>query len=110
MAYAIPFEANEPRYQFRTVLSGSTYTFDVHWNERDGAWYFDLLTEDEVMIIAGVKIVLGMAIGRRSADPAYPIGLFRVVDTSGQNLDATFYDLGTRVQVLWLTEEDLEAV
>lgn len=82
---------------FSTVLLTTTFIVNLRWNTRDAAWYFDLLDETESRIISGVKIVLGIPLARRSTDPRMPLGIFYAVDLSGENNEATFDDLGTRV-------------
>jgi len=109
MAVQLPFETGSGFYQFTSTLDGVDYLFDVRWNERDSAWYFDLLTVDGEMIGSGNKIVLGSSPGFRTADERWPNGPFVVTDTSESGLDATYEDIGTRVLVFWYTAEEFIA-
>lgn len=110
MAIAIPFTSETPFYQFNTVIEGSRYYFNVRWNTRDEAWYFDLLDEDEDPIMYGIKIALGAALGGRSIDPRWPPGHFFAIDTSSESVDATLNDLGSRVIVEFYTTTELDAL
>ena len=100
MAFAIPLQPSIPRYRLSTSLDGVPYIFDVHWNDRDQAWYFDLLEVDESPIIHGVKVVLGTYLGRRSTHQFFRDGVLVVTDLSGEGRDAGLDDLGARVQMV----------
>ena len=68
----------------------------------------DILTDEEVMLRAGIKIVLGAVLGGPPLDARFPRGLLTAVDTSGENREATFEDLGSRVEVIFVSPEDLQ--
>ena len=91
-----------------TILDSVVYIFDVHWNERDGAWYFDLLSNDETMLRAGVKVVLGTVLGFNSGADM-PTGLLIARDRTNAGIDAGLDDLGGRVVVDYWTVEEIEA-
>lgn len=110
MPQLIPLIPSEAFYNFTTTLDGDDFQFDVRWNGRDEAWYFDLLTVDQTPIISGNKIVLGTSPGGRSADSGFPAGLFIVLDTSGAGIDATFEDIGVRVQMFFYTDAEILAL
>lgn len=110
MPQLIPLIPSEAFYSFSTTLDGVDYQFDVRWNARDAAWYFDILTVDQVMIRAGNKIALGSSPGGRSASENFPEGLFLVLDTSGAGIDASYEDLGTRVQMYFYTAAEINAL
>lgn len=99
MPLIVPFQPSIPNYQFSTVLDSYTVTFDVLWNARDNAWYFDLYDSDLTPIAFGIKVVLGVNLGRKSTDPFFQQNLLRAFDTSGQGIDAGIDDLGARVIV-----------
>jgi len=102
MPLIIPFQPSIPNYDFTTTLDSFTVTFDVLWNARDKAWYFDLFASDLTPIIVGIKVVLGVNLGRKSTDPFFQQNLLRAFDTAakaGQGKDAGIDDLGARVIV-----------
>lgn len=107
---ALPFIPSVPVYSFSTSINGASFNFDVRWNTRDAAWYFDVSTEEGVVLRQGVKIVLGAYLGRVSDSDLFTQGVFVARDTSGQGLDATFDDLGTRVEVLYLTALEIQGM
>ena len=83
------------------VVSGvsATYTFIFRWNARDSSWYFDVVDDDQTVIAAGIRIVLGAYLGRRVQHDLFRNGVFIAIDTSGQKVDAGLGDFGTRVQL-----------
>lgn len=96
----VPFTPSSNNYRLGVAFADQRVFFDVRWNSRDAAWYFDLLAEDDTVIILGVKVVLGVSLGHRSKHPWFETNTLAALDTSGQNLDAGYDDLGDRVQVI----------
>lgn len=94
-------------YEFDTVIEGDSYTFLVRWNEHDQAWYFDLLEFDGTPILEGAKVTIGSYMGRYSTHKLFERGVIAAIDTSGDYRDATFDDLGTRVEVRFYPIESL---
>lgn len=107
MISILPFQPSIPNYRFETILNDLPYVFDVRWNERDSAWYFDLYEEDTHPIELGIKVVIGTYLGRTSTHPLFARGVLAVIDTSGAYEDAGFDDLGTRVEVRYYDIADL---
>lgn len=105
----LPIDALEKNYTVTTVLEGTTYTFAVRWNGRASSWFFDLYDSNGDIIIAGVRIVLGVILGRRSTDPRMPNGAIRAVDLSQSGTEAGRDDLGTRVKLYYYPAADLES-
>lgn len=99
----IPFTPGDPSYEFETQLGSETVRFVVYWNSRDEAWYFDLRSADNRPIAHGIKIVLGVPLGRRVAHPIFRRGMLVAIDVSGTGRDATLDDLGVRVRVVYMT-------
>ncbi len=120
MAVELPLEPTTPNYRVGTALNGEQFIFDVRWNSRAdrdpvtgedvGAWFFDLRTEGEVMIRAGIKIVLGTLLGGRCTDDRFPNGLFRAIDLTDTDTEAKLDDLGVRVVVYFFTTEEYAAL
>lgn len=96
-------------YDFDCVIEGDTYLFEVHWNEHDQAWYFNLLQDDGTPILEGAKITTGSYIGRYSTHKLFQRGVIAAIDTAGGYRGPTYDDLGTRVEVRFYPVEDLVA-
>jgi len=111
MADAIPFIPSDNNYRLVTSFDGTRYLVDVHWNSVDGvgAWYFDLREEDETPIRLGIKVVLGVNLGRASTHKFFQENILRAIDTSNAGLDAGYDDLGARVIVVRTKLTDLGA-
>lgn len=110
MPVALPFVPSFPNYRVSTTLEGVQYIFDVRWNARAESWYCDISTEADVRIKSGVKVVLGAPLGKRGGSADMPPGVFIANDTTGAGQEATIADLGTRVEVIYLTLEEIEAI
>lgn len=110
MPVQLPLDAADPIYRVGVTLNDTPYIFDVHWNGRDGAWYFDLLDSTEDPIRCGIKVVLGIPLGFRCTDPRFPRGVLLAADLSGAGRDATIDDLGYRVIVMHYTLAELQAL
>jgi hypothetical protein len=107
--HLIPLLPSQPDYLFSVVLETTPYGMHVCWNDRDAAWYFDVLDAGGTIIQAGIKIVLGAYLGRAMRVSPFTDGVFIAVDTSRAGLDATFNDLGTRVLLYYVPALDLLA-
>lgn len=103
----LPLTAEFPNYRVATTLAGSVYLLDVRWNARDAAWYMDILADDETVLAAGIKIVLGSLLGGRYTSPRLPAGILMACDLAGTGVDAGVDDLGARVAVYFTPIEDL---
>lgn len=103
MSTFLPVAPSDPNNQFQVSLNDDVYTFDVRWNTRDEAWYFDLTDAEGRVIVAGVKIVLGALLGRRSSHPFFRQNVLVAIDTTLENRDPGFDDLGTRVLLKHMT-------
>ncbi len=97
MPGTIPVEPSVPDQQFTTTLTGIVYDIRVRWNTRDESWYMDVRDKAGVAIQLGIRLVLGSTLGLASGNPLRPEGRFILIDTSGENREATLDDLGTRV-------------
>lgn len=98
----LPIDSEAPSYEFSCTLEGRTYTFDLTWNERSGAWFLSVRDTDGVDLVAGRRVVLGANLLGRSANAALPPGVLLAIDTSGTDTDAGPDDLGARVKLLYI--------
>ena len=110
MPNLIPFIVGDNNYRLAVPLDDTTYLFDVRWNSRDAAWYMDILTEAEVPIGSGLKLVLGAPIGKHNPNLFFREHTFTVIDTSGENRDAGYDDLGARVVVIHMLNSTIGQV
>lgn len=106
MSVVIPIVTSRNNQRVNLALDGLVYLWDIHWNVRDNAWYFDLREGDETLIIGGVKIVLGASLGSTSTHPFFSAHLVTATDTTGSGRDAGYDDLGDRVQLIMTSVTD----
>lgn len=111
MPVALDIAPSIPHQRVSTTLEGADYIFDFRWNARDGsgAWYMDVSTDTDEIIRRGIKVVMGVPLGKRTADDRYPPGALFAID-DGTGVEATLDDLGVRVQVLYFTTEEVAAL
>lgn len=112
MAQNIPITPSDPWQEITVPLDdtdGSTtpYIFEIRWNPRESAWYLNLFEANGDPIITGIKIVLGMYLGRRSRHSFFRKGVLVAIDTSNQGKEAGLDDLGTRVVLRRYTAQEV---
>lgn len=109
MPTIIPFAPGQPEQRIEIALDGVSYILRARWNssddERLGAWYLDAWERDGVTRIAmGVKLVLGVRLGRVSQHPLFKAGVFlvdgRPPDDPNRGQEPRLNDLGGAV-TLW---------
>jgi hypothetical protein len=115
MPFILPLVPSVPLYTVTLVgIDDRTYNFRLRWNSqangRQGAWCMDVYEVDNTPIAVGIKIVLGVYLGRTSTHPLFRNGVFIARDTSGQSREATLHDLGTRVVVEYFTAREIENI
>lgn len=111
MSRRIPFRVSDNNYTLVIPVDNVPILFEVHWNSQEdnnvGGWYMSLYEQNQTPIATGIKIVLGVNLGRRSTHPFFRSYLLRAFDTSGQNKDPGFDDLGNRVIVKLFTVQEI---
>jgi hypothetical protein len=107
----VPSDGNYRINQALTLADGTkTYTFDVRWNTRANAWYFDMYDPDGIIMVAGVKVVLNTPLGRRSAHPFFSNNAIIAIDSAVPRRDPGFDDISERVEIWHLTATDIVAL
>lgn len=107
--FRVPVTNDDPQYTFLTRLETVPVVFEIRWNDRDKLWHFSLLDDDGNAYFGALRIILGLNLWERCLDPRRPPGALVAYDTSGQGIEAGYADLGTRVQLLYVTSDELSA-
>ena len=95
-------------YSQRTTIDDTEYVLRFKWNERDGAWFMDILDEDEGALALGLKLVPGWPILYYVPPLDYlPRGDFYVYTTDGTAAEPTLDNLGTDFELLYITPEEI---
>lgn len=106
----IPTTSDQPHYTQVTTLDGRDYVLTFEYNFRDLSWYLDVADQDEVVIAAGLRLVVDWDLLQRCVDERRPPGILWCNDLSGAGLDPGPDDLGTRVELLYFGEEEAAEV
>jgi len=109
MPDVLAFVPSSPNQRRTFAIDGAAYHFDARWNAAEGAWYLDILEEDETPIVNGAKLTVGTFLGARSTHPIFNMSAFVAVDTGGRDADPGLDDLGARVEVRRYTAEEIMA-
>ncbi len=111
----IPRSTGEAHITWVTQLEGVDYRFTLLWVERQQGWYLTLgIASPAQDLLVGVRLCLGVDFlaSHQHTTSALPSGVLRLVtQVRSDRRDPDFEDLGDtgRVQLLYWTEEELEA-
>lgn len=115
MAQIIPFDTSVPHQSLALELGGYQTIVELRWNQRDvsesspsGAWYLDILEIDATPILKSVKLVIGVKLGPRSTHPLLRNRAILVIPLTDYGDEIGFDDIGTKVNVSYFTELDLQ--
>lgn len=107
MSLVLPTRTDLARYSFDIDLDAAKFTFDFEWNDRDAGWYFSMADADGVALLSGRRVVLGYPLIRIYKGAGFPPGELVAIDTSSQNQEPGFGDLGERVKLIYVTAAEL---
>ncbi len=95
-------------YSITVQLDANTYTLEFNWNDRQSAWFFNLLDVDGNPVLMGRKVVLNLPMLHEFVGSQFPTGDFLAFDSSPSgNVVPGLNDLGARVIMYYLTSDDL---
>jgi hypothetical protein len=97
-------------YSFHVDLEGITYGFDFSWNWMRSFW--SVVIRDatgEALLSQTLRTGNALLARFQAREGRLPPGEIIVFDTSGQDKDPGLQDLGTRVQLIYLTAEEVIA-
>lgn len=100
MAIVLPIEPNGAHFAFKSNVEGVVLGFEFKWNDRDSLWRMSIFDGEGQPIRYGIAVVLNRPLlGGNFRPNGLPAGSWVAIDTSGQDKEATFDDLGSRVLV-----------
>ena len=96
--------SSAPAQSFTTQLGDRKFYFEVRYNSRNGVWTLDMFDDaSREAIFSGLAIVLGVDL----LDPYnFDLGALIAQDKTGQGKDATADDLGSRVALYWVSNDE----
>ncbi len=105
MANDITIPVNsDPSRSITVTLDGEAYIISTRWNFTDEAWYMDLESVQDGMLVRGIKLVIGTQLFRPYA--LVQLGELYVIDTQDGDKDATEESLGDRHQLFYVLKEN----
>lgn len=99
--HVLPVDSDSASYSFDVDLSGKLYRLALAWNTRAAWWTLDIADDADTPLVTGIRLVADTELIRLFALDALPPGSLYCVDTSGQGVDPTDTDLGSRVILVY---------
>ena len=104
------FQVQSSKYIMEVELNNQVFRLRFLWNTRELYWYMDILNQDDVEILTGIKMVINYVLLNQFQYMAdLPKGEFFVMDLE-QNPSTggiTFDNFGERYQLLFYTDEEI---
>lgn len=101
---SLPVNPSRFHHRFRVDLDGTFYRFVVHYIQPMESWAFDLLADDETVIVAGVRFCVSPDLLAQYRHLGVPPGRLGVVDTQGQDQEPDRDNFGTRVLPVYVEQ------
>lgn len=92
-------------FTFTTNLDGSVFGFEFKFNARLSYWTINLYDSANEPIYMGMRAVVDYDLLKHCFDSRRPDGKLFLIDTSGQGSEPGAFDLGTRVRLVYRSEE-----
>lgn len=105
----IRIDPREPVQRLQAVLDGTTYQIDLTWQPRDQTWRMNFCRANGDPIVIRRALFSGGFPLAGCVSDYRPTGGLLVVDLSGNNVDPGEFDLGDRVQLVYMTQAEFEA-
>jgi len=110
MSVVIPVDNSLTSQEIEVVLDGNPYNINLTYNDRYDFWTMSFLTLEDVKLVSGIKVVLGYPLLRQWVDKGLPAGEIIATDTTDNEIDVNRDNFGEIVQLVYLTEEEVDAV
>lgn len=100
--------ATESEWDQISEIDGREYVLRIYWNARAQGWYLDASDQDGVPILYGLRLIVGVKLGRQLVgDSRIWPGTMACVATTQDDSDPGQFDLGTRVLLIY---DDLQPI
>lgn len=103
----IPTSTTDANYIFTIPLNGSEYQLSFKYNDRDNAWYFNILDTNDVILRAGIKVVNEWPLLRLWKEEIKPAGEMIPVNQGNVAAPPTLNQLGAEVILTYLDEDEI---
>jgi hypothetical protein len=99
----IPLRSDLDKYSLRVDLDGKVFTLSFNYHQRMDRWYMNILDENDIVLLRGVKMVLGLKLANKHKNENFPEGDLFLFDTSGSGVNPGLEDFGKRVILMYNT-------
>lgn len=106
----IPTSTQVPYYVQEVELDGVEFKLQFQYVDRDDAWYMTVLDADDVLLRAGIKVVLSWSLLRLWASVDSPAGEIVSVNQGAISAPPTLNQLGAEVLLTYLDEAEVTAI
>lgn len=106
----IPNSTQVPYYEQEVELDGVEFKLQFQFIDRDDAWYMTVLDTDDVILRAGIKVVLSWSLLRLWAGSEAPAGEIVSVNQGALSAPPTLNQLGAEVLLEYLDEAEITAI
>jgi len=101
----VPTRIDILAYNYKITLEDTIYILRFYYNNRTSRWMFDILDENENMLLGSRPILTNVDVFGYYAQADLPAGLFVTIDTEELDQNPELNDLGTRVKFLYVESE-----
>ncbi len=103
---SIPFTTGLDAFTEIVDLDDQSYLIGFAWNNREAAWYMSVATLEEVDIVTGIKLVMGMELLQRTARAGIPPGeIYAVAITPTDTI--TKDSIPAQVEIVYIPKAEL---
>jgi hypothetical protein len=109
----VPTPKNKAFFRQRVTLDGADYMLDFAWNMRSG-WYVGLSAVSTdgnlVQLFAPRRMLSSRNLLRFTTSDLRPRGWLGCLDLAGAGAPATFENLNTQVELIYIPQDEYEAL
>ena len=106
----IPTSTQLSHYEQEVELDGVEFKLEFRFVDRDDAWYLTISDTDDVVLRAGIKVVLSWSLLRLWAGSEAPAGEIVSVNQGAIPAPPTLNQLGAEVLLEYLDEAEIAAI
>lgn len=98
----------DPFYSYAVSLEGRSYLLSFRYNQREECWYLTIAMSDGTVLLAGIKVLVGVNLLWRRADNRLPPGQLYAFVTGNNTEHPGLTDFGDtkRVALGYVTSDD----
>lgn len=93
---------NEPIWTQNVILDNAPYVLSANYNTRADGWFMDIYTSDDVPLVLGKKLTLGINLLNNIYNELMPKGQIFVVPVADNVFEITRDNMGIEVQIIFV--------